>query len=89
MTAFREVERTVEFEPIDGWVYRIVESVYSGALVKRTAASDRPVWSHGVLVQIYQPAADEFVRASNSTNPWLPSFADALSVVERQAARQS
>ena len=25
MTAFREVERTVEFEPIDGWVYRITE----------------------------------------------------------------
>ena len=88
MTAYREVERTVEFEPIDGWVYRITE-FDDGAIVKRTAASERPVWSHGVLVQIYQPAADEFVRASNSVNPWLPSFADALAIVERQAARQS
>ena len=88
MTAYREVERTVEFEPIDGWVYRITE-FDDGAIVKRTAASERPVWSHGVLVQIYQPAAAEFVRASNSVNPWLPSFADALTIVEREAARQA
>ena len=46
MTAFREVERTVEFEPIDGWVYRITE-FDDGAVVKRAAASERPVWSRG------------------------------------------
>lgn len=84
---YREVERTVEFDPIDGWVYRIVESVY-GALVKRTAA-EYPVWSHGILVQFYQPTDDEFVPASRSENPWLPNFATALAVVERQGMSKS
>ena len=85
---YREVERTVEFDPIDGWVYRVVDTEY-GVLVKRTAEAGRPMWSHSTLTQIYQPNANEFVPACRADNPWLPSFADARSVVERQAARQS
>ena len=85
---YREVERTVEFDPIDGWVYRVVDTKY-GVLVKRTAEAGRPMWSHSILTQIYQPNANEFVPACRADNPWLPSFADARSVVERQAARQS
>ena len=85
---YREVERTVEFDPIDGWVYRVVDTEY-GVLVKRTAEAGRPMWSHSILTQIYQPNANEFVPACRADNPWLPSFADALSVVERQAASQS
>ena len=85
---YREVERTVEFDPIDGWVYRVVDTEY-GVLLKRTADADRPMWSHSILTQIYQPNANEFVPACRADNPWLADFAAALAVVERQAARQS
>lgn len=85
---YREVERTVEFDPIDGWLYRVVDTKY-GVLVKRTAEADRPMWSHSILTQIYQPNANEFVPACRADNPWLPNFAAGFAVVERQAVSES
>lgn len=85
---YREVERTVEFDPIDGWVYRVVDTEY-GVLVKRTAEVGRPMWSHSILTQIYQPNANEFVPACRADNPWLQNFAEGLAVVERQGMSKS
>lgn len=50
MFEYRNIE-TVRETQFGRWIYRFHETA-AGVLVRRTGA-DRPLWSHGILVQIF------------------------------------
>jgi hypothetical protein len=74
------VERVLEGEQGD-WAYRFRETKH-GVLVRRVA-KDHRLWSHGVLVQMFDKDADAFLPSNVcGSNVYLGSLADARQVAE-------
>ncbi len=58
------VETTYEVSE-KGWIYRIVVDRDHLALIKRTREKS-PLWSHGLLMEIYDQRQGKFVPAMSS-----------------------
>lgn len=84
MVKYRTVSRTIETQPIKGWVYQVIEDRH-GCLIKRVSEENSTSWSHGTLCKLYQPDRDCFVEVilADSTKR-VPDLDTALAVIERQ-----
>jgi hypothetical protein len=86
---FSTVE-TVYEDTAYGWIYRFIETRGKGVMVKRTPAERRPLWSHGVIMQIYDQDVQKFVPACKSgTNLYFSGMTTALGVVEEIAIQEA
>ena len=84
MVKYRTVSRTVETQPIKGWVYQVIED-RQGCLIKRVPEDHSTAWSHGTICKLYQPDKDSFVEVilADSTKR-VPNLDTAIAVIERQ-----
>ena len=58
ITLLTEVSKTVQTNPVNGWVYRITVSDY--VIINRIPENEQ-LWSHGVINQIYDGQHGKFV----------------------------
>jgi hypothetical protein len=77
----KTVSHTRETDPIDGWVYRIVENENGTTTIYRVPEHTR-LWGHGILKQVYQPATGKFIPTSQVPGAvLLSSLAAAIAVI--------
>lgn len=85
MITLNVVETVLQTPPHKGFIYRLRES-HAGVYLHRVP-EERPWWTHGVILQVYDPFQDCFVsatRISSTLSLNLASREEALEVIEKQ-----
>ena len=76
----KTVSRTLETDPVDGWVYRIVEDEEGGSAIFRVPEHSR-LWGHGVLKQMYNPITNTFIPTITASIAKVASVAAAAAII--------